>query len=384
MSITLDERPIFMLGAERSGTTLVMAMLGCHPRIAVPEVVWYYPRFRPYLFSYGDLSQEKNLRALAEEMVFGLKTPFWGMAVNPRTIVDEIMGSLKERSFAGIYCAMHERYAYVNGRKPRWGEKTPHNVFFVKEILEDFPNAQFIFITRDGRDASCDYIDSAFGPTNVFCAAESWALCQNAAEPWRKTLSADQWMDVKYEELVRDPEGILRNVCKFLGEEYAEEMHEFHKSEIAKNRGATKDHAPLGRPTSDQYIGIYKNQMSVRDQRIFAAVAGKELTAAGYKSDVEPIELKPAMVDLWRELDGRIRAATLDAPEGHAVYESYNDWLVDQREERRRKGLWSADKTPAVFPIGHLHEEMIMGQRAWRKWKDHFRVQRQYSGKAAL
>src|SRR5262245_31221350 len=108
MPIRLDNRPIFMLGAERSGTTLVMAMLGCHERIAVPEVVWYYPRFRPYLFSYGDLSKDANLRVLAEEMVFGLKTAFWGMKVNPRTIVDEILGDLKERSFAGIYCAMHE------------------------------------------------------------------------------------------------------------------------------------------------------------------------------------------------------------------------------------------------------------------------------------
>jgi hypothetical protein len=384
MSIALKERPIFMIGAERSGTTLVMAMLGCHPRIAVPEVVWYYPRFRPYLFSYGDLSQEKNLRALAEEMVFGLKTPFWGMPVNPRTILDDILSDLRERSFAGIFCAMHERYARVSGAKPRWGEKTPHNLFFVKEILEDFPNAQFIFITRDGRDASCDYLDSAFGPTNVFCAAESWALCQNTATPWRKKLSQDQWLDVKYEELVRDPETVLRSVCKFLGEEYADEMNSFYKTELAKNRGATKDHAPLGGPTTDQYIGIYKEQMSMRDQRIFAAVAGKELAAAGYISDVQPIELKPEMIALWRELDGRIRAATLDAPEGHVVYESYNDWLVDQREERRRKGIWTTDKIPNAFPIGHPHEEMIMGQRAWRKWKDHFRVQRQYNGQAAL
>ena len=101
MTIMLARRPIFMIGAERSGTTLVMAMLGCHPNIAVPEVVWYYSRFRPYLFSYGDLSKDNNFRTLAEEMVFGLKTPFWGMQVNPRTIVDEILGELKER-FPGL------------------------------------------------------------------------------------------------------------------------------------------------------------------------------------------------------------------------------------------------------------------------------------------
>ena len=98
MAILLDEKPIFMIGVERSGTTLVMAMLGCHPRIAVPEVVWYYSRFRPYLFTFGDLSDDDSFRTLASEMVFGLKTPFWGMKVNVRTIVDEILFEVRERS----------------------------------------------------------------------------------------------------------------------------------------------------------------------------------------------------------------------------------------------------------------------------------------------
>jgi len=385
MPIILKERPVIMIGAERSGTTLVMAMLGCHPRIAVPEVVWYYPRFRPYLYSYGELSRDANFRTLAEEMVFGLKTAFWGMKVNPRTIVDEILAELRERSFAGIYCAMHERYARSVGGKPRWGEKTPHNLFFVKEILEDFPNAQFIFITRDGRDASADYLDSAFGPTNIYCAAQSWALCQNAVKPWRKKLSADQWMDLRYEELVKDPAGVLKAVCRFLGEKFAPEMLEFHKTELAKNRGATKDHKPLGHETSERYIGIYKRQLSLRDQEIFAAVAGKELEEAGYRQDVQPATITEEQIALWRELDGRIRAATLDAPEGHIVYESYNDWLVDQREERRRRGVWQDSDMPKhQFPLGHPHEEMIVGQRAWRYWKEYLCVKRRYAGKTAL
>jgi len=385
MGIVLKDRPIIMIGAERSGTTLVMAMLGCHPRIAVPEVVWYYTRFRPYLYTYGDLRKDENFRTLAEEMVFGLKTPFWGMKVNPRTILDEIIASVRERSFAGIYCAMHERYAKEAGNKPRWGEKTPHNLFFVKEILEDFPNAQFIFITRDGRDASADYLESAFGPTNIFCAAESWALCQNAVKPWRKNLDSSQWMDLKYEDLVRDPAKLLKRTCEFLGEEYSPAMHEFFKSDLAKARGATKDHKPLGHATSDKYIGIYRNLLSIRDQRIFATVAGKELKEAGYELDVEPVKIAEEQAELYRELDGRIRAATLEAPEGHIVYESYNDWLIDQREERKRKGIWKDSDAPKnEFPLGHPHEEMIMGQRAWRKWKEALSIKRRYVGKTAL
>ncbi len=384
MAIELKEKPIFMIGAERSGTTLIMAMVGCHPRIAVPEVIWYYSRFRAYLFTYGDLNNEENFRALAEEMIFGLKTPFWGMKVNPRTIVDEIISEVKEKSFAGIYCAMLERYAREVGDKPRWGEKTPYNLFFVKEILEDFPNAQFIFITRDGRDTSADYLQSGFGPTNIFCAAELWKLCQNAVKPWRKKLSSSQWLDVQYETLVREPKNTLKKICDFLGEKYASAMLDFYNTDIAKARGATRDHKPLGHAVSDRYIGIHKELLSLRDQRIFAAVAGEELEQAGYTPGVEPIEISEEAAALYRELDGRIRAATLDAPEGHIVYESYNDWLIDQREERKRKGVWKDSDVPTTFPIGDPDEELITGQRASRKWKEYLCIKRRYVGKAAL
>jgi hypothetical protein len=40
MAVHLAEKPVFIVGQERSGTTLLMAMLGCHSRIAVPEVAW--------------------------------------------------------------------------------------------------------------------------------------------------------------------------------------------------------------------------------------------------------------------------------------------------------------------------------------------------------
>lgn len=381
MAIKLKEKPIVMIGAERSGTTLVMAMLGSHPRIAVPEVVWYYPRFYPYLHTYGDLSKDGNFRTLVEEMVFGLKTPFWGMKVNPRTVVDEIISEVRERSFAGIYCAMHERYAREVGNKPRWGEKTPYNLFFVGPIIRDFPNAQFIFITRDGRDASADYLESAFGPTNIFCAAEVWKMCQNVVKPWREKLRPSQWLDIRYETLVREPEAILQKICKFLGEEYSPSMLDFYTSDIAVRRGRTRDHKPLGHPVSDRYIGIYRRLLSVRDQQIFAAVAGKEQQEAGYEHDVEPIEISEEDAKRYRELDARIRAATLDVPgEGHIVYESYNDWLIDQREERRRKGIWKEANIPSPppFPIGDPYEELIIGQRAWRKWKEYFCIKRQY------
>ena len=380
MAIELKERPIFIIGAERSGTTLVMAILGCHPRIAFPEVAWYYPRFRPYLHTYGDLGVDENFRTLASEMIHGLKTPYFGVETNPLTIVDEVIDSLREKSFAGIYCAMLDRYAR-SVDKPRWGEKTPYNMFFVKEIIEDFPNAQFIFITRDGRDSIAEYMQSAFGSTNAFCGAELWLLGQNAVKPWRERLDSTKWLDVQYETLVRNPEAVLKEICSFLDEKYHPEMLNFHQSKIAQERSKSRDHAPLGHPISDKFVGVYKEFFSLRDQKLFAAVAGDELRASGYEVDAEPIEISNQDAAVLRELDGRHRAALLDGPEGHIIYESYNDWLIDQQEERKEKGLWNGSHAPGSFPIGHPEEEIIMGQCSYRKWKDHFSIKRSYTGK---
>jgi hypothetical protein len=378
MPISLARRPVFMIGAERSGTTLVMAMVGNHPEIAVPEVAWYYPRFRPYVHTYGQLEAEANFRTLVEEMIFGLKTPFWDMPVNPRTIVDELLELAPERTFAGAYSAIFDQFSRHVG-KGRWGEKTPYNLFFIGEILEDFPTAQFIFITRDGRDASADYLESSFGPNNIYAAASIWKLNQQAVKPWRQELSGGQWLDVRYETLVRHAEDELRRIAGFLEVDYSPAFLDFYATPIAQRRGQQRDHAPLGHPVSDRYIGIHKNLLSLRDQRVFAHVAGQELVEAGYELDVEALVPSDADIARWLDYDARIRAATLDSEDGHIVYESYNDWLVDQREARRRAGLWTVHPSHPPFPIGTPYEELVQGFRAAQVWKEAFGVKRRYT-----
>lgn len=385
MPISLKERPVFVTGSERSGTTLIMTILGCHPRLAVPEVTWYYPRFRPYLHTYGDLSDSANFATLAYEMAHGLRKPFFGMPVSPATFAGEITEKAKafEQSFAGVYAAMLSTYAESVG-KPRWGEKTPYNLFFIAEILEDFPEAQIVVITRDGRDACAEFLDSSFGPTNIYSAAELWRHGQEAASKWRKRLSGDQWLDICYEDFVRDPVPQIQRLCAFLGEDYTDDLLDFHLSPTAQRRGRTKDNAALGHPISDNYIGRYKDELSLRDQRIFSWVAGDLMRELGYGELAEPLALTEEQVALADEMDGRFRAASLDAPGGWIVYESYNDWLVDQREARRQAGIWNEPPDPAPFPIGHKHEEYFSGLRVMRRWKEHFSIKREYAQTKAV
>lgn len=380
MPVTLNERPIFVTGSERSGTTLIMTILGCHPRIAVPEVTWYYPRFRPYLFTYGDLGEPSNFKTLVNEMAYGLRKPFFGMDINPARFGEEIAAEALslEQSFAGVFAAMLGRFA-TSQTKPRWGEKTPYNLFFIEQILEDFPNAQIVVITRDGRDVCAEFLQASFGPTNIYAAAKLWAQGQKAAKPWRERLSSDQWFDICYEDFVRDPVPELKRLCTFLGEDYTDALLEFHKTPTAQGRGRTKDNAAVAHPISDRYVGRYEDELSVREQCTMSWAAGDLLRELGYDNVREAMALGDDEVAFCEELDGRYRAATLDAPGGWIVMESYNDWLVDQREQRRRAGLWRDVPDPPPFPIGHDHEEYLSGMRASRYWKDYFSIKREYS-----
>lgn len=367
--------PFFIVGCERSGTTLLMAMLGVHSQLAVPEVSWWYPRFRPYLHTYGDLSNPNNLRVLAEEMIFGLKTPLWGLAANPRTLVDEIIGQTRAPTFAELFRAMFAWYAARTG-KPRWGEKTPHNLYFVPELRADFPEARFIHLIRDGRDVAVEQLRSTFGPRNAYAAALLWQRSMEAGAAGRAHVGPAHWLDIRYEELAARPEAVLRQILDFLSEPFEPVVLRHFDSELARRRALTRDHRPLGEPVSDAYVGLYRTHLSLHDQRVFTGVAGPWLRESGYhlEASLTPLRLDAGAAEQALELDARIRAATLDAPGGHIVYESYNDWLVDQREERRRRGVWSGPPATAI----EWDEELRSGQRAARRWKQHFAVKRRY------
>jgi hypothetical protein len=168
------------------------------------------------------------------------------------------------------------------------------------------------------------------------------------------------------------------------GEDYSDDLLAFHKTPTAQRRGQTKDNAALAYPISDKYVGRYKRELSVRDQQIMAWVAGDSLRELGYGDILEPLALNPEMVAYYEELDGRYRAATLEAPGGWIVMESYNDWLVEQREARRHAGLWHTIPDPAPFPIGHEYEEYFSGMRALRKWKQHLAIKRDYSASKSI
>ena len=165
--------------------------------------------------------------------------------------------------------------------KTRWGEKTPHHTLCWQTILEGFPELKVVHLVRDGRDVALSFRAAPFGPKHVYPAAHHWVRYVSAAEAAGAALGADSFLVVRYEDLVSDPERELRRICTLLGEEYDPAMLGYHNRNVpypTDDRNA----ANLKRPVLADGSGRWRTELTLREQRIFEAIAGDHLERYGY------------------------------------------------------------------------------------------------------
>ena len=155
--------PIFIVGAPRSGTTLLQYILRSHPRISLPtgESHFFIPLYRN-VRNYGDLSKRENIRLVLEAMYQQsadfLDTDLHGLTFNIGKLTDEFYAE-RRFSMQSIIAGLFEKNAAMEG-KTRWGDKTPYYVLHIPKLLEWFPNGQIIHLIRDGRDVALSLICS--------------------------------------------------------------------------------------------------------------------------------------------------------------------------------------------------------------------------------
>src|SRR6476646_1995762 len=138
--------PIFILGAPRSGTSLLSRMLGNHPAIAVPDETKIFEAFVRLLPLYGDLREPGRLRRLAHDVV-GWR---WIRRLPDPPTVDEVLAKVAQPDLCGVFEAMLVVWTERQG-KSRWGEKSPNNLFYWSRLDAAFPTALVVHIVRDGR-----------------------------------------------------------------------------------------------------------------------------------------------------------------------------------------------------------------------------------------
>ncbi len=189
------------------------------------------------------------------------------------------------RSFTEMVCRLHGAWARSEG-KPRWGDKTPHYLGAIPTLLELFPRAKILHVYRDGRDVALSWLRRKMEPRNTYMAACYWRDRVRAGMRVGRQLPPGSYMEVRYEELLRDTEGVMRRVCDFIGEPFCEEVLKPNRLNLGPLGWRRKRPEDGGRSKSTvvtDNAGGWRTRMKRRQRILFESVAGDLLSELGYE-----------------------------------------------------------------------------------------------------
>ena len=285
--------PFFIVGNDRSGTTMLRLILDRGADAAVPPESMFLTDFAP-AFDAGEPRDTAAAAQLMRQVWEHPKVRLWELGPAPPAP----HGVTGPDAYRLIVESPFEAYAARHG-KPRWGDKTPHYVHHVDHLLRLWPGARFVVLVRDGRDVALSLKRMPFGPNNAWAAAQWWARgiragARAAAEHPGAVLT------VRYEDLAERPSEQVRRVCGFLGLSYSDAMLELEHVDPAR---IVPDQAAwfptLFDGINTSAVGRWRHEMSARDRRIFAALAGAELAQLGYEVDAGPAPALSPRQERW-------------------------------------------------------------------------------------
>lgn len=290
--------PVFLIGTPRSGTTLLHQILEHHPAFAIPYESKYLAIFRRHLDEFGDLRDPKN----RETLIISIER-FMRNAWLDRDLKEWIPGLLEsvaevardaEPTYEGVLEAMYSFHARRQGR-PRWADKMATFRRVMPTILDLFPDARIIHIIRDGRDVASSLLRLSFGPNTAYVAAKRWTgFVQHGLDFAEK--HPRSVYTLRYEDLIDEPERVIRELCDFVGEPFCEAMLQFHESGNAAVP-RKEIHHQLNKPLNRERVARWKRDLSRYQVRVFEAVAGPLLARLGYEV-VNP-DARISALDRW-------------------------------------------------------------------------------------
>ncbi len=175
-------------------------------------------------------------------------------------------------------------------QKPLSGEKTPDYCRKLPLLHGLFPDARFVHIIRDGRDTALSTLNWATGSKGP----GKWSLWQEdplgtCALWWRwqagsghrdgQLLADNHFYQVRYEDLVDEPEKELQAIAGFLNIPYSGAMANYHAGKTRNRPGLSAKSAWLP-PVRN--LRDWQKDMSPEDIGVFEGIAGPLLRENGY------------------------------------------------------------------------------------------------------
>jgi len=267
--------PLFVLGVSRSGTTLLRVILDRSPGIAIPDETFFIPQLAHRHPSPVDpVEFLDDVRRVPRLAAWGVPAEDFKARLRPGMSVGKALA------------ALFSTYAAKQG-KPRWGDKTPMYMRHVGLIERLFPDAQYVHLIRDGRDAALAFLDMPEGvvtrtwahPRSPAGFACEWRTEVRRARELGRRLGRSRYAEVRYEDLVADTTGVIKSICEFAGLVFEPEMLEYAD---AVDVSTKPHHQRLLQPPT-RGVRDWRSQMGRSDALAFEAIAGDLLADLGYE-----------------------------------------------------------------------------------------------------
>ena len=295
--------PLFVVGAPRSGTTVLTNILNAHPQILLTNE-------SATVIQISEMIENSRI-GVREGLLFGkIHTKLWADLLLSR------MRDLVERFYVCVAEVEGKSISDGTDALVYYGEKHPHLKDYSSILESAFPDARYIYVVRDPRDSALSI--ASMSGDSYSDSLLNWKMFDDSYTEFFESVSPDMVHLVRYEEFVADYDGCVSRVLDWLGldpdsqvtehiERYSNvDAHTLpnvnHVLSKADNTPQPPEQDEQETPAANQFlqgsVGRWQRELPDEDLGIADSVVGEALERYGYKpwkvsSSQTPDQTKP-------------------------------------------------------------------------------------------
>ncbi len=298
----MSNEPIFIVGAPRSGTTLLAAVLAAHSRLSCGPETHFFRRLAGV--DAAQLVADEGWPETAVAFITAIThSGFTGheskrllekYQLDPVALQAYLQA--QPPSIPAILGSVTEQYMQRQG-KQRWAEKTPDHLLYLPLIRQHFPNSPIVRIMRDPRDVALSLTKVPWGAKSFLEALLFWRQWDVASESFfhHDRLSYTLY----FEALMAAPQDEVQKLCAFIGEPYEETMLDTSRTARDVNSRNVPWKANVSQPFDPSRAGAWRTGLTAVQVQLAEALLGDRLAAYGY-----PVESTfSALAEVYPSLD---------------------------------------------------------------------------------
>jgi hypothetical protein len=243
--------PVFLVGAHRSGTTLLRLMIDSHPQIHFPGESEFITQLMtddcelPTIQDYHDF--------LRFDRIFLDRNLTLNQNLSFTELVNDFLTQENTQNLPIYGTTVHVNFAC---------------------LVKLWPQAKFIYLYRDPRDVAKSWVKLGWSG-NTWYGVEGWLKAEQYLAKLKTSIRSDQLLEISYEGLVQNPREILAQICQFIGVEFSERLFDFIEN-------STYDYP------DPKYLAQWKKTLSPQEIQWVEAHVGELLSMRGYEASEQP------------------------------------------------------------------------------------------------